>query len=130
MGAPAAVLGDRITATCATHLIPNPASGIPQPGPPLPFSAPVTVGTCPTVLIAGKPAVTLGAQGMNVPPHVGLHPADPFFAPPMQTGVVMVGSATVLAGGAPVARSGDACTACGVPGATLVGTATTVLVGG
>lgn len=130
MGAPAAVLGDRITASCAVHLVPNPASGIPQPGPPFPFSAPVTIGTCPTVLIAGKPAVVVGAQGLNAPPHVGLHPADPFFAPPLQTGVVVKGSATVLIGGTPAGRSGDACTHCSLPGATLMGTATTVLVGG
>ena len=67
MGAPAAVLGDRITATCATHLIPNPATGAPQPSPPLPFSAPVTTGTCATVLVGGKPAVVLGSQGMCTP---------------------------------------------------------------
>jgi hypothetical protein len=29
----------------------------------MPFSAPVTVGTCPTVQIGGKPAVVMGAQG-------------------------------------------------------------------
>jgi uncharacterized Zn-binding protein involved in type VI secretion len=130
MGAPAAVLGDRITATCATHLIPNPASGAPQPSPPLPFSAPVTTGTCATVLIGGKPAVVLGSQGMSTPPHVGLHPSDPFLAPPMQTGVVMQGSTSVFMGGTPAAKSGSSCTACGMPGATLTGTGTTVLVGG
>jgi uncharacterized Zn-binding protein involved in type VI secretion len=130
MGVPAAVLGDRITATCATHLIPNPATGAPQPSPPPPFSAPVTMGTCATVLVGGKPTVVLGSQGMCTPPHVGLHPADPFLAPPMQTGVVLAGSTSVLIGGTPAAKSGSSCTACGMPGATLIGTATTVLVGG
>lgn len=130
MGAPAAVLGDRITATCATHLVPNPASGVPQPAPPLPFSAPVTTGVCATVLVGGAPAVVVGSQGTCLPPHVGLHPADPFLAPPLQTGVVTQGSTSVLLGGMPAARSGSACTACGMPGATLTGTATTVLVGG
>jgi uncharacterized Zn-binding protein involved in type VI secretion len=127
---PAAVLGDRIQATCAIHMIPNPASGAPQPGPPMPFSAPVTTGTCPTVLIGGKPAVVLGSQGMNTPSHVGLHPADPFMAPPTQTGVVIQGSTSVLFGGQPAGRSGDPCTACFMPGATLMGTATNVMVGG
>ena len=131
MGVPAAVLGDRIAATCAIHLVPNPASGAPQPGPPMPFSAPVTTGTCSTVLIGGKPVVVVGAQGTCTPPHVGLHPSDPFMAPPSQTGVVTQGSGTVLAGGTP---DGDApaiaCTACGMPGGTLTGTASTVLVGG
>lgn len=130
MSAPAAVLGDRVTATCATHLVPNPASGAPQPAPPLPFSAPVTTGTCATVLAGGKPVVVVGAQGVCTPPHVGLHPSDPFLAPPAQTGVVTQGSGTVLAGGTPMARSGSAATACGLPGAALTGTATTVLVGG
>jgi uncharacterized Zn-binding protein involved in type VI secretion len=130
MGAPAAVLGDQITATCATHLMPNPASGVPQPSPPMPFSAPVTTGTCATVLIGNKPTVVVGAQGTAVPPHVGLHPADPFFAPPVQTGVVTMGSSSVLVGGTPAAKSGSSCTACGMPGGTLMGTAATVLVGG
>jgi len=130
MGAPAAVLGDRIQATCATHLIPNPATGAPQPGPPMPFSAPVTMGTCATVLIGGKPAVVVGSQGMNTPPHVGLHPADPFMVPATQTGVVVQGSTSVLFGGQPAARAGDPCTACSMPGATLMGTASTTLVGG
>ena len=73
MGVPAAVLGDKVQATCAIHLIPNPASGAPQPGPPMPFSAPVTTGSCSTVLVAGKPVLVVGAQGMCTPPHVGLH---------------------------------------------------------
>jgi uncharacterized Zn-binding protein involved in type VI secretion len=130
MGAPAAVLGDRVQATCAIHLIPNPASGAPQPGPPMPFSAPVTTGTCATVQIGGKPTVVVGAQGVNTPPHVGLHPSDPFLAPPTQTGVVVQGSTSVLFGGQPAARSGDPCTACGMPSGTLLGTAASVLVGG
>lgn len=129
MGAPAAVLGDRINATCATHLVPTPA-GAPSPGPPMPFSAPVTIGTCPTVLIGNKPTVIVGAQGMNTPPHVGLHPGDPFMAPPTQMGAVTMGSTSVLFGGSPAARSGDACTACGLPTGTLVGSAATVLIGG
>ena len=130
MGVPAAVLGDRLGATCATHLMPNPASGVPQPSPPLPFSAPLTTGLCQSVLVTGKPAAVVGAQGVCTPPHVGLHPTDPFLAPPLQTGVVVQGSASVLVGGAPMARSGSGGTACGLPGATLTGTAGTVLVGG
>lgn len=130
MGAPAAVLGDLVTATCVTHLIPNPASGIPQPSPPLPFSAPVTTGACVRVLVCGAPALVVGAQGTCLPPHVGLHPADPFLLPPLQIGVVVSGSSSVLLGGVPAARSGSPCTACGMPGATLVGSAASVLVGG
>ena len=128
-GTPAAVMGDRITGNCPQHLFPNPASGIPQPGPPLPFSAPVTIGVVPTVLIAGKPAVVVGCTGLNTPPHVGLHPTDPWFAPPAQIGTVMAGSTSVLIGGTPAAKTGSQCTCCVVPG-ILTGTATTVLIGG
>lgn len=126
MGTPAAVTGDRIVGTCPNHLVPGPL-GAPVPAPPMPFSAPVLLGVVPTVLIAGKPAVTTGCSGINVPPHVGLHPADPFMAPPAQIGRVLVGSPTVLAGGRPLARTGSSVTCCLVPG-VLVGSAVTVLV--
>lgn len=126
MGTPAAVQGDRITATCAGHQVPNPASGAPQPGPPFPFSAPVMLGCEPTVLIGGKPAAVLGANGLNTPPHVGLHPSDPFMAPPMQKGTITQGSPTVLIGGKPAARTGSACIVCfGAPG-QLAGSAADV----
>jgi len=129
MGQPAVVSGDRIVGMCAIHQIPSPV-GAPMPGPPMPFSAPVTTGACSTVLVAGKPVLVVGAQGMCTPPHVGLHPSDPFMAPPTETGVITQGSSSVLAGGTPVAKTGSSCTACGVPGGTLMGTASTVLVGG
>ncbi|MEP6695776.1 MAG: PAAR domain-containing protein [Pseudonocardiales bacterium] len=129
MGTPAAVAGDQVSGTCAIHMIPNPASGAPQPGPPFPFSAPLTFGLATRTLIAGKPAVVVGASGLNTPPHVGLHPADPFMAPPMQKATVVGGSATVLIEGKPAANTGAACTICaGLPG-TLTGTAATVLIG-
>ena len=124
------VMGDKIQGQCAAHQIPNPASGAPQPGPPMPFSAPLLMGLEPTVTIGGKAVAVMGSQGMNTPPHVGLHPSDPFLAPPTQTGVVVQGSTSVLFGGQPAARAGDPCTACGMPGATLLGTASTTLVGG
>lgn len=126
MGTPAAVLGDKLIGVCPTHLIPGPL-GIPIPGPPMPFSGILTLGIAPTVLIASKPAVVMGTSGMNVPPHVGLHPADPFFAPPAQIGQVLMGSPTVLAGGRPLARTGSSGKTC-VGTGTVVGTAATVLV--
>ncbi len=129
MGTPAAVAGDQITGICSIHLIPNPASGIPQPGPPFPFSAPLSVGLATRTLIAGKPAATVGCSGMNTPPHIGLHPADPFMAPPTQLGQVVAGSTTVLIEGKPAATTASSVTICaGLPG-TLAGTAATVLIG-
>jgi uncharacterized Zn-binding protein involved in type VI secretion len=128
MGAPAIVMGDKIQGVCAIHQIPNPASGVPQPGPPMPFSAPITIGTVATVQIGGKPAAVMGCSGMNTPPHVGLHATDPYMAPPTQIGRILAGSATVMIGGQPAATATSQCTCCVTPG-SLVPTVTTVLIG-
>jgi uncharacterized Zn-binding protein involved in type VI secretion len=127
MGAPAIVMGDRITGICAIHQIPA-AAGAPTPGPPMPFSAPITMGTVATVLIGGKPAVVMGCSGLNTPPHVGLHASDPFMAPPAQIGRVVSGSATVMFGGQPAVSATASCTCCVTPG-TLVPSVMTVLIG-
>jgi uncharacterized Zn-binding protein involved in type VI secretion len=111
------VMGDKIQGQCATHQIPNPASGAPQPGPPMPFSAPLVMGLEPTVTIGGKAVAVMGSQGMNTPPHVGLHPADPCMLPNLQQGNVMSGSPTVMAGGKPIATTSSQVTMCmSVPG--------------
>jgi uncharacterized Zn-binding protein involved in type VI secretion len=129
MGTPAAILGDRINAVCAIHLIPNPASGAPQPSPPLPFSAPITMGTVETVLIGGQPAAVQGCSGLNTPPHIGLHPSDPYMVPVAQIAQVSVGSLTVLIGGQGAATQASQCTVCaGLPG-TLAASGATVLIG-
>jgi uncharacterized Zn-binding protein involved in type VI secretion len=128
VGAPAIVTGDRITGQCPNHLIPNPATGAPQPSPPLPFSAPVIQGVVSTVLIGGKAAAVAGSSGVNTPPHVGLHPSDPFLTPTAELGQIVSGSATVLIGGKPAATAQSQCTCCTVPG-TLTPTVTTVLIG-
>lgn len=130
MGTPAAVMGDRITGACAIHLIPNPTSGLPQPGPPLPFSAPLLQTLATTVLIGGKPVATVGSAGVNTPPHVGLHPTDPFMVPLAQQAIVIGGSATVLFESRPAARTGSPATMCAALPGTLVGTGATVLIGG
>ncbi len=127
MGAPAIVMGDRITGMCPNHLIPGPL-GAPTPSPPLSFSAPITMGTIASVLIGGKPAAVLGSGGLNSPPHVGLHPSDPYLAPPAEKGTILSGSATVLIGGQPAATASSQAQCCITPG-TLVSTSATVLIG-
>src|SRR5207302_1515860 len=81
MGAPAIVMGDKVTGQCPNHMIPNPATGAPQPSPPMPFSSPLLQGLVSSVLIGGKAAAVMGSSGYNTPPHVGLHPSDPFMVP-------------------------------------------------
>jgi uncharacterized Zn-binding protein involved in type VI secretion len=128
MGAPAVVLGDQITGVCATHVVPSP-SGAPMPSPaPLPFTAPLTTGLATTVLVTGKPAAVQGASGMNTPPHVGLHPTDPFLTPPTQQGRVVTGSSTVYFNGRPAAYTGCQVTVCAGQPAQIAGTAATVLI--
>ena len=127
MSAPAIVMGDKITGICAIHQMPGPV-GNPQPAPPMPFSAPLTLGLCNTVLIGGKPAAVVGASGYNMPPHVGLHPADPYMVPPMQVGRVVSGSPTVMFGGQPAVNATASATCCMTPG-SLVPTVTNVMVG-
>jgi uncharacterized Zn-binding protein involved in type VI secretion len=129
MGQPAVVMNDRIMATCAIHQVPSP-TGAPMPSPaPLPFSAPLTMGLATTVTIGGKPAAVQGSNGMNTPPHVGLHASDPFMVPTMQVGRVMAGSGTVFADGKPMAYTGCTVIACNNLPAQVAGSAATVLVG-
>ncbi len=112
------VMGDKIQGQCSIHQVPNPASGAPQPSPaPLPFSAPLLQGLEPTVTIGGKAVAVVGSSGFNTPPHVGLHPADPFLVPTTQQGTVLSGSVTVTAGGKPVATTSSQVAMCAqVPG--------------
>jgi uncharacterized Zn-binding protein involved in type VI secretion len=112
------VMGDKIQGQCAIHQVPNPASGAPQPSPaPLPFSAPLLTGLESTVTIGGKPVAVMGSSGYNLPPHVGLHPADPYMVPTMQEGKVVSGSPTVTAGGKAIATSSSQVSMCAqVPG--------------
>jgi uncharacterized Zn-binding protein involved in type VI secretion len=115
-------MGDLVTGLCATHLFPSPALGVPQPGPPLPFSAPLTLGLCATVMIGGRPAAVMGSSGLCTPPHVGIHPLDPFFIPTTQIGTVVQGSPTVLFEGRPAARTGSVASMCAPNMGTVVGT--------
>ena len=129
MPAPAVVMGDRVTGICPIHQIPNPAAlGAPTPGPPMPFSAPLLLNLATTVLIHGKPAAVMGSQGMNTPPHVGLHATDPFMVPTMQIGRVLSGSPTVFFDKKPAATAQSSTMMCMTPG-TIVPTALDVVIG-
>jgi uncharacterized Zn-binding protein involved in type VI secretion len=130
VGNPAAVAGDQITGLCPIHLVPGPPVGNPIPSPaPLPFAAPLTIGLATSVLVGGQPVAVAQSSGLNTPPHVGLHPTDPFLAPPVQQGQVLVGSMTVLAENRGVAYTGCQVVQCAQLPAQLVGSGVTVLVG-
>jgi uncharacterized Zn-binding protein involved in type VI secretion len=88
----------------------------------------MTQGIIATVLAGSTPVAVTGATGQATPPHAGLHPSDPFFAPVAQIGTVVAGSPTVTAGGQPLAYTGASATCCVVPG-TLAGSSATVLIG-
>jgi uncharacterized Zn-binding protein involved in type VI secretion len=122
-------MGDKIVAVCAIHMIPGPV-GSPIPSPPMPFSAPLMQNLATKVLIGGKPAAVAGSSGTNLPPHVGLHPSDPFMVPTTQQGTVVMGSTTVLIEGKPAAKTGSTCTVCAQLPGQLIGSAATVLIGG
>jgi uncharacterized Zn-binding protein involved in type VI secretion len=127
MGAPAALLGDAITGICPVHLVIGPL-GVPTPTPGMPFNAPVLLGSSVKTMFDKRPVLLVGATGMNTPPHIGLHPTDPYMVPVMQIGTIVASPATVLVEGLPVAVSGASCTMCNsIPG-MIVGSST-VLVG-
>jgi uncharacterized Zn-binding protein involved in type VI secretion len=129
MGVAAAVRGDIIQGVCVNHLIPGPA-GAPVKAPPMSFTAPLINTLATTVMIQGKPAAVVGSTGLNVPPHAGLHSADPFQQAATQIGRVYEGSKTVLIEGKSAARMRDLCNICfGLPLGKIVATADTVLIG-
>ncbi|MEM7338666.1 MAG: PAAR domain-containing protein [Actinomycetota bacterium] len=128
MSNPAVVMNDQIIGTCAIHQIPSP-TGSPMPAPPMPFASPLTLGLAPTVMITGKPAAVQGSSGYNTPPHVGLHPSDPYMPPPTQIGQVIVGSSTVMFEGKPAAYTGCQVTMCASLPGQIIGSGTTVMIG-
>jgi hypothetical protein len=97
VGGPAIVQGNRITGTCPNHLVPSGSGTAPAAPPVNNFSAPVTLGIVPTVLIGGKPAAVATSYGLNNPPHPGI--VDGAFASPTsQIGRIVTGSPTVFVG--------------------------------
>ena len=123
MGTPAVIQADRINGICTKHLMPS-ASGT-QPAGPRAFSAPITLGINPKVLIGGKAAAVVGASGMNDnPAHAGIVDG-PFAAPAGQIGRITSGSGTVKIGGQPAATISSQATCCtGDPGKLAPGVPT------
>jgi uncharacterized Zn-binding protein involved in type VI secretion len=130
VGQPAVLLGDRIQGQCLQHKIINPATGAPQPAPPMPFMAMLTMSLATTVKIANKAAAVEGSQGTNAPPHVPpLHPSDSNMVPTTQIGKVAKGSGTVKFDGKPAAYTGCDVTICANAKGMVQGTGMTVLIG-
>ena len=132
MGQPAAS-GASTVVGVDTHIVMVPSPGGPIPTPlPHPFSGPIDGGLVSTVSIAGQPAAVVGSTATNSPAHIPTPPGVSFQVPPANSGRVILGSATVLVGGRPLARNGDLVSTCNDPAELPVGhliAAGTVLVG-
>ena len=113
------VQGDKITGMCNGHQIPNPSSGAPQPAPPMPFSAPLTMQLSTKVTIGGSPVAVVGSWGLNESVHPGLHASDPYVAPPQQKATVMNGYPKVTVGGQAIATTDSTVKMCMAPGTAV-----------
>lgn len=108
---PAAKLGDSIVNAADIHIVLVPSPGGPVPTPqPFPFNGKITMNTCPTVRVNGRPAAVVGSMAQNIPPHIPATGA--FQIPPSNLGRVIMGSLTVRLGGRSAARMGDFCETC------------------
>ncbi|MGH3612868.1 MAG: PAAR domain-containing protein [Pseudonocardia sp.] len=123
MGQPAAKQGDRVVGTDVhVVLVPAPPKD-PVPTPLThPFAGPLTGGLSSDVLIAGKPAATVGSTADNAPAHVPAAPGTAFQRPPANRATVLRGSASVLINGKPAARAGDPAMTCNDPADLPAGT--------
>jgi len=131
MSKPAAKQGDQIVGS-DIHIVMIPTPGGPVPTPlPNPFSGQLDDALSSDVNIDGKPAAVQGSKASNMPPHI---PAGgPFQTPPKDKAEVLMGSATVMINGKPVARMGDPALTCNDPADLPAGqviAVSTVLVGG
>jgi uncharacterized Zn-binding protein involved in type VI secretion len=131
MGKPAAKQGDMIVAT-DIHIVMIPSPGGPIPTPlPHPFVGQLDGQLSTDVNIQGKPAATQGSTTTNSPAHIPQ--GGPFQSPPKNRGEVLLGSATVMVNGKPLARSGDTALTCNDPADLPNGSViavSTVMVGG
>jgi uncharacterized Zn-binding protein involved in type VI secretion len=126
--------GNSLAVGVDTHIVMVPTAGGPVPVPlPHAFSGQLTGGLVATVMVAGAAAAVQGSIATNQPAHIATPPGTTFQKPPANQGTVHIGSATVLLGGQPAARLGDAVRSCNDPADVPVSqiiAATTVFVGG
>jgi uncharacterized Zn-binding protein involved in type VI secretion len=109
-----AKMGDQVVAV-DTHIVLVPTPG-PTPTPlPHPFSGVLDGGLVQTVKVNGQPVAVQGSTATNTPPHLPTPPGVSFQKPPANRGAIQVASATVKAGGQPLARNGDVVQTCNDP---------------
>lgn len=130
MPQPAARQNDPVMGT-DTHILLVPSPGGPVPTPtPLPFSGKLMTSLSTDVFVNGLPVAVQGSIAQNMPPHIA---PSPFSKPPTNMGRVVMGSATVLVNGKPVARVGDQVATCNdpadLPVSAITAGSTDVLVG-
>lgn len=131
-GKPAARKGDAVVGLdIHVLMIPSPAGPIPTPTP-LPFTGVLADALSADVKVENKPVALVGSVANNTPAHV---PAGgPFQKPPANKATIKTGSGSVFANNKKVAVLGSIAETCADPmdgpNGSVIGTATTVLVGG
>lgn len=133
MGAPIATAGSTVVGV-DLHIVMVPTPGGPVPTPlPHPYNGAIQSGVSGTVFAAGQAVATQDSVSTNQPAHLPTPPGVTFQKPPSNQGSVLLGSATVMAGGKGVARVGDQVTTCNDPAdqpvSSIVAPAGTVMVG-
>lgn len=133
MGRPAAKQGDRVVGV-DTHIVLVPVGPAIVPTPlPHPFAGALDGALSSTTKIQGKAAALLNSTASNQPAHLPTPPGVSFQKPPANRGRVVMGSATVLVDGKPLARAADPVSTCNDPADAPVSqivAAGTVLIGG
>ena len=115
MGQALARANDRVVAT-DTHIVMVPAGPSLVPTPlPHPFSGIISGGVISSVRAGGQAVAVAGSTADNTPPHLPTPPGTAFQKPPANKATIQVGSATVRAGGKPVARNADTALTCNDP---------------
>lgn len=130
MSKPAAKEGDHISAV-DTHLIQPPGPSSPVPIPHV-FNGIIDGELSSDVKIESSAAATVDSTATNTPSHIPQ--GGSFVKPPSNKGTIIMGSTTVLINGKGAARMGDTAKTCNDPAdlpiGTVIGTASTVLIGG